>query len=188
MATSPAFELYCLPLLPLITRGLLVFRWSWHMSTVLPEPAQDRDFERTVVLALAGFSFTAVAALAALDATSRVGFQLSVWYALVSFVSYISSLNLQSYKAARWQGQFATALTEMGTLSLMLTVASLIFSAKIESLFQWSASLFALGAWLADHIFKLWIDCTYLEELDAKREGERRDDRQEEGSSKASSQ
>lgn len=48
-------------------------------------------------LSMAGFSFTAVAAFAVLDGNVRVGLQLPTWYVFVSFVAFLSSLNVESY-------------------------------------------------------------------------------------------
>jgi len=78
------------------------------MSKDLPEEAQERDLQRTFIFSLAGFSFTAVAGMAVLEGAVRVSLQLPAWYVLVSFVALITSLNIQSYKSSRWQGQIAT--------------------------------------------------------------------------------
>lgn len=143
------------------------------MAKRLPEDAQERDPQRVIILPLAGFSFTAVAALAVLDVSSRPGLQLSVWYGLVSFIAYLGSFNLQSYKVSRWQNQLATGLIEVGSLSLLLTLISLLFHAKFEPMFQWIACVIGLAAWSIDHAIKLWIDHQYFRAVDAKlRKGE----------------
>lgn len=137
------------------------------MTKDIPEDAQERDLQRATILALAGFSFTAVAGLAVLDASIRTSLQLATWYVLISFVAYVSALNLQSYKFSRWQNQLASGLIETGSLSLTLTLASLMFTATFSKEFQWTASAIALGAWLLDHVIRLRIDHRYLFELDA---------------------
>ena len=123
--------------------------------------------QRTFILSLAGFSFTAVAGLALLDGAVRVSLQLPTWYVLLSFVALISTLNLQAYKSNRWHNQLATALLEVGTLSLMLALVALLFSASFTSKFQWVAAVITLGAWLVDHLVKLFLDYRYFSELDA---------------------
>jgi hypothetical protein len=138
------------------------------MREVLPEEAQERDTQRATVLGLAGFSFTAVAGLAVLDASARPGLQLSVWYVLVSFIAYVVALNLQTYKAKRWHDHLATALMEAGALSLMLTLISLLFGAKFEPWFPYLAGALAIGAWLIDHCVRLWMENQYFRERDAR--------------------
>lgn len=134
------------------------------MLEELPEEAQERDVQRAFILSLAGFSFTAVAGLAVLDATIRVTLQLPTWYVLLSFVAFVSALNMQSYKSKRWHNQFATALLEVGTLSLMLALAALLFNASFSILFQWIATIITLAAWLIDHLFRLFLDGCYFAE------------------------
>jgi hypothetical protein len=83
-------------------------------------------------------------------------------------VAYVSALNLQSYKITRWQNQLGTALVEVGALSLVLTVVSLIFSAKLDNAFQWLAASMAVGAWLVDHTIKLVFDYRYFSSRDTR--------------------
>ncbi len=159
---------YFAPLVPLITRSILCMRWRRLMSTDIPEAAQERDVHRGFILSLAGFSFTAVAGLAVLDSPTRVSLQLPTWYVLASFVSLLSSLNLQSYKVTRWQNQMATALLEVGTLSLMLAVVALLFTASFGRVFQLSAGTITLSLWFIDHLVRLSLDSRYLSELHSK--------------------
>jgi hypothetical protein len=165
--------LYALPLAPLASRVVAGVYWHWLMPIALPEEAQERDMQRSVVLALAGFAFTAAAALAVLDTGTRPGLQLSIWYALASFLSYMSSLSLQSYKYLIWQDQLATALIEVGSLSLMLTLLTLLFAAKLEPWFFWMAACVTLLAWTVDHGVKLRLFWRYMQALDGRerREG-----------------
>lgn len=165
--------LYALPALPVVTRLLLLVYWDWLMTPRVPEAAQERDLHRGTILSLAGFSFTAVAALAVLDATSRLGLQTSIWFSLVSFLSYVAASNLQSYKSRRWHGQLESALTEMASLSLILTLITLLFGANLEEHFVYAASVAALIPWALDHTIRLSLDWQYLSALDeSQREGE----------------
>ena len=162
----PPVEAYAVPLIPLAGRALLCTRWSWLMGDDLPEAAQDRDVQRGFVLSLAGFSFTAVAALIVLDTTVRVQLQLPIWYVLVSFLAFIATLNLHAYKSSRWQNQLAEALHEAGTLSLVLAIVALLFTTSFEAVFQWGATALALGVWASDYLVRLWIDHRFLMEMD----------------------
>jgi hypothetical protein len=157
---------YAYPVVPLVTRLFLGIYWTWLMKEVLPEEAQERDGHKTTIVGLAGFSFTAVAGLAVLDSSSRPGLQLSVWYVLVSFIAYVIALNLQTYKQTRWHDHLATGLMEVGSLSLVLTVISLLFGAKFDAWFLYLAATLAIGAWLIDHCVRLYLDVGYFREKD----------------------
>src|SRR5437899_2833533 len=118
---------WCLaPLLPILTRLLLVARFHKQMPDVLSEEEDDRDQNRSVILALAGFSFAGVLAVALLDVALQQSFAQTVFFLLVSFLAYLWALNAQSYKALRWQGEMVDALIEVGSLSLVLSLISLL--------------------------------------------------------------
>jgi hypothetical protein len=135
------------------------------MAEALSEAEQERDVQRTFVLSLAGFSFTAVAGLAVLDAAVRVTLQLPAWYVLVSFLAFFGAFNMQSYKASRWQNELSTGLIEIGALSLMLALIALLFSASFSPVFQWVASTITFGVWAVDHFISLRLSHRYLDEL-----------------------
>lgn len=158
---------YYYPAFPAFTRFFFGMYWGSWAGDVLKEGEQDRDAHRSIILGLAGFSFTAVAGLAVLDASIRSSLQLPIWYVLVSFVCYVSALNLQSYKATRWQNQLAAALIEAGSLSLTLTLVALLFNTKFDPWFPYLASAIALGAWFADHAITLCLENAHLRSLDA---------------------
>lgn len=160
---------YAFPFVPVATRFVLGYYWHWLMSDELPEAAQHREAHRAVILALAGFSFTAVAGLAVLDAAGRSGFQLSIWYVLLSFVSYLTALNLQSYKVTRWQNYIAAALIEVGSLSLTLTLVSLVFAGNFDGWFRTLVAVVALGSWAADHFIRLYLENSHFVGEDARR-------------------
>jgi hypothetical protein len=159
---------YAFPLVPVITRFFMALSWHRLMVDELPEGAQHRDAHRGVILALAGFSFTAVAGLAVLE-TQRPGFQLSIWYVLLSFVAYLTALNLQSYKVTRWQNYVAAALIEMGSLSLTLTLVSLVSAGKFDEWFPTLVAVVAFGSWAADHVIRLSLEISHFVGEDAKR-------------------
>jgi len=116
---------YLAPLVPIAGRALLCIHWRSFMGELLPEEAQDRDVQRGYVLSLAGFSFTAVATFVLFDPAVLIQLQMPTWCALVSFVAFFAALNLHAYKASRWQNQLASALHEVGTLSLLLVLVAL---------------------------------------------------------------
>lgn len=134
------------------------------MSEQLPEEAQERDLQRTFIFSLAGFSFAAVVGMAVLEGALRISLKFAAWYVLVSFVALIASLNLQSYKSTRWQGQIGTGLLEVGTLALMLSLVALMFTAGFSNTFRCAAGVITLLPWMIDHLIRLMIDHRYLAE------------------------
>ena len=153
----------------MLTRAVLCLLWYWQMDSVLSEAAQDRDFARTTILSLAGFSFTAVAALSLMDAPNRPFFEAAVWFVLVSFLAFLGSLNLQAYKATRWQNQLAQSLLEVGTLALLLALVALISGSKVSTGLKDLVLYVASALWLFDHTTRLVIDYRYLSSLSDKK-------------------
>jgi hypothetical protein len=156
---------YFLPFIPIITRLIVCLVYRRKMSVELPEVAQERDVVRAYILSLAGFSFTAAAGFAVLDASARIPLQLPTWYVLVSFVFYFGTFNLHSYQYQRWHSQCATAFAEVGTLSLMLALVAVLFTAAFDFWFQIVATVLTLGAWGWDHLHRLNLERKYLAEV-----------------------
>lgn len=156
--------IYLAPLVPGLTRLVLILRFLGEMSEVPSEAEQDRDDHRALILAFAGFSFTGVAALVVLGPAATAGLEDAVFFLLVSFLTYLWALNLQGYKAARWQGEIANAITETGSLCLILALVSLLRSSAFGSGLILGGSVLAGCIWLLDHLFKLAIDWKYLTE------------------------
>lgn len=132
------------------------------MMEYIPEEAQEREQNRSLILALAGFSFTGLLALVVLDSTLAQKFRLSIFYLLTSFLSYMWALNLQGYKARRWHGSLAIGLVEVGSLSLLLSVMVLLWSPNFERPFAVGLSMFASIVWGLDFILRLIFEYRYL--------------------------
>ena len=138
---------YFVPLLPLVSRVLLCIKHHNHMSEIPCEDEQDRESHRSHILALAGFSFTGLLAIAVLDATLLQDFHYAVYYLLVSFLCYLSALNFQGYKSKRWHDQLATALMDVASLSLIMSIISILKIQSFSSLFVSILSAIALLTW-----------------------------------------
>jgi hypothetical protein len=136
--------LYLTALLPVISRGVILWRFKELMQDVLPEEEHDRESNRSLILAFAGFSFTGVTALVVLEPTLKQSVRGAVFFLLVSFLSYLWALNLQSYKATRWQGEAAGLLTEIGSLCLVMALVSLLVTSAFGEIFVGGTSLLAL--------------------------------------------
>ena len=164
---------YVAPVLPLVTRAVLIIRFWGQMRDILPEAEQDREGNRALILAFAGFSFTGVTALIVLEPTIKQTVSGAVFFLLVSFLAYMWALNLQGYKAYRWQGEAAAALVDTGAMCLVLALISLLVFSSFTFPFILATSSLASGVWLVDHYTRLRIDYVYLGARERQREAHR---------------
>lgn len=154
--------LYFVPLVPFVSRALLCFRHRSQIGKILNEAEQDRESHRSHILALAGFSFTGLLALAVLDATLRQDFRYSVYYLLVSFLCYLSALNLQGYKSKRWHDQFGTAFMDSASLSLIMSIVCILHGQAFGASFANGLTVFALLVWTVDHFARIKFQDNFL--------------------------
>jgi len=154
-----------LMLFPVVTRLLLTLRFWEHAATVLPPQQLDRETHRQYILTLAGFSFTALIAIAVLDKALRQNFSLATLYLLLSFMLFLFAVNLQGYKAHRWQDDLASAATESATLGMILSIVAVLYTGELIA--QGGPIIAALGIaiWLLDHMIRLSIEYQYLRKL-----------------------
>src|SRR5712692_1945735 len=140
-----------------------MIRFRRQMGEILPEEEQDREGNRALILAFAGFSFTGVTALIVLEPALKQTVRGAVFFLLVSFLAYLWALNLQGYKAFRWHGEAAAALADTGSMCLVLALVSLLISSAFPGAFIVLTSLLALAVWLVDHVTRLRIDYQYFD-------------------------
>lgn len=153
---------YCLPLAPFLTRALLFLQFRSEMIEVLKPEEQDRETHRSYILVMAGFSFSGLLAMAVLYTTLRQDFHFSVYYLLLSFLFYLSALNLQAYKESRWQDQLATALMDSASLCLILSVVSILNFQNFSPYFAFSLTMLAILVWCIDHFLRIKFQLNYL--------------------------
>ena len=153
---------YSIPFLPIITRLVIIFRHCNTMKEHLGEPELDKESHRANILILAGFSFSGLLAVTIVDSALRQSFSFAVYYLLISFLCYLLSSNMQSYKSKRWHDQLVTAITETASLSLILSILSILHSQAFDANFAVSLSVFAFSVWLVDHIIRLTLQEKYL--------------------------
>jgi hypothetical protein len=154
--------LFWIPILPLLSRLMLVLRHRVQMKKYLSEKELDRDSHREYIAAMAGFSFTALIALILLDASFKDSFRLPIYYLVLSFLAYVFALDLQGYKAKRWQDEVGTAAMDVGSLCLMLSIVVLLVTQVNDSLFSCPLSVLAIGIWLLHHILHISFEHQYL--------------------------
>jgi hypothetical protein len=114
----------------------------------------SRDATRTVIVALAGFSFAGLIGITVLDSTNRKNFRYTVFYLLISFLCYLLAINLQDYKFLLSREQMSNLLIDTATLSLICSVVSVVFLAGYDLPFKITVLTIALTGWMIDHIIR----------------------------------
>jgi len=158
------FVFYILPFFPIVTRGILYLKFQKEMNDILEKEELNKESHRTYIMTMAGFSFTGLLAMVVLDATRPQGYQFTIYYLFMSFLGYIFALNLQSYKAKRWQDQLATASLDMASLCLILSILSILITNNFSPAFAYPLSIVVILIWLIDHGLRLKFDSDYLKE------------------------
>jgi hypothetical protein len=163
MCLETSHLLYLLPLLPLLGRLAIITRFARLQNKILSDQEHDREGYRTHILALAGLSFMGVSAFAVVETTLKTGLSWAINYFLLSFFAYMFSLNVVNVKGRRWEDQLATALSEVGTLSLFL---ALIATLKAT---QSGAAVIVAGIatfiWVMDHSYRICLDWGHQSKL-----------------------
>jgi hypothetical protein len=158
--------LFTIPLVAPAARLGMMIKFALLPSTPLSASELDRATNRAVILALAGFSFSALLALAVLDAKRVAGLQDAIKLLLSSFLAFYSSLNLQSYKARRWEDQLATGLKEAASGWLLFSVVAVVSSSPSSENFKFIVAGSTLLVWLIDLGIRLRLDYFYLRETE----------------------
>lgn len=153
---------FIIPVIPIINRIIFGIRFRKSMQDKLSETENDREGHRAIILPLSGFSFSGVLALIVLQKTNNLNLHLQIYYLFLSFVSYLCALDIQKYKSRRWHDQVGTALYELASLSLILSIIfSLIFFLPYH-ISHWVLIIFAITAWTTDHYIHLKFEYDYL--------------------------
>lgn len=164
-----SLSLWYLPVFPFVTRAIILVPFFQHqLIQPIPSKQLNREQHRTVILALAGFSFSAAVALAVValsvpDTKLRSNLQLPVFYLLVSFLCYFFALNLQGYKSHWWHDVVAgEGLTDAASLSLVLSIIAVVRDSYPDSVFGNAITALAIGVWLVDHAIRVQLWRGYL--------------------------
>lgn len=162
---------HLVPLTPFVTRLLLCSGYSSLMRIKLTTEEKDREANRTIILGLVGVSFTGLLALTIVDAKIDLKTFYPVFYMLISFLCFITALNLQAYKRFRWHNIFGAALIEAAILSILLAITAIIWSSNQSGFYKILFSVLAFSTWSADHYIHLRLLRKYLKFLSDKQKG-----------------
>jgi len=150
--------------IPLITRAALYWFNRGEMSRDLTTEAEkDRETHRGVIIPMAGFSFTALIALAVTDANFDIDLSVPIALLVISFTGFYAAMNIQSYKHTIRADQIGTTAYELATLCLFVAVANVIVSNHSLGPSKYLA-VAALLIWFVDHGIRLVSDWRYLSE------------------------
>jgi len=155
---------YCVPLFPIFIRGIFALQLKNQLNEILSEEELDKENIRNLILALEGFSFTALLAFVLLEPNIKQNLTFPIYFIFISFMFYMVALNLQGYKLTRWQDIISDTLMETASMCLILTVVSLIFISGLNVLFIYLLSIIGIGAWITDFLIRLKIQFNYINE------------------------
>lgn len=133
------------------------------MLQEMSEEVTQREAHRSLILVLAGFSFSGLLAVAMVDAATQQNLEFSTYYLLVSFLFYLSALNLQDYKSHWWHDQLGDVLFESATLSLLLSVTAIIWFSSHGYLYKIIMTALASAIWLSDHGLRVYFLWSYFQ-------------------------
>jgi hypothetical protein len=147
--------LAALIVLPMVTRGVQAWRHRSLLENPVNEDQAARDSSRTVIIALAGFSFTGVAGVAVLEsATRRHELQIPVALFLFSFLFSLFALQLENYKFFIGRLLLSLYLIESALLMLLIAIVAIIFSGQYSNAFRGLVAGVSFSGWLIDHILE----------------------------------
>jgi hypothetical protein len=154
--------MYALPAVPIMLRCILICRFRAYMKEALSDRERAATEHRSVILALAGFSFSGALALPAYGAAANRNVLLPTFFVVVSFLCYLAALNAQAYKHVRWHDQLTSGVADCALLSLVLAV--LVMVALLQPPVVYSAAVIALSllVWGVDLVIRLFCWSSYF--------------------------
>jgi hypothetical protein len=137
-------------------------RFWQFMKENLGEQEGDREAHRSVILALAGFSFSGVIAVTIVDNATMQDLKMPAYFLFISFLSYLFALNLQGYKLYRWVDQASDALIATASFSLILALLAVILAANYSTPYKVFVTSLGLLVWLIDFSIQVTLTWKYL--------------------------
>jgi hypothetical protein len=154
--------MHVLPLMPIVSRGTLMLRFRSLMHRDLSEQERDTKGHKDHINGLTALAFSAVIAFLVLGAQEVLGSYLPTYYVMISFLSLMVARNVQDYKFTRGRDQMATALTEVGVISLLLALLVFLAASNLPALWILVFTIAVAVAWIADHIIRLRYQWEHL--------------------------
>ncbi|MGA2587329.1 MAG: hypothetical protein ABSF88_09945 [Candidatus Aminicenantales bacterium] len=158
-----------LPMIPFITRSILFIKYFSKMGGQITNEEKDRESHRSYILPLAGFSFAGLIGLIVVDASKLIHYSYPIYYIFLSFIFFIFSANLQSYKSRLWEDQIATGCIDIANFCLILCIISLLFAAHIDKTMTYTLAVIAFILWLFDHIMRMIFEFSYYHEKEIQK-------------------
>ena len=159
---SPLVWLALVPALPLLTHAIMALKYWGRMKEVISEEVMQRDTHRSMITALAGFSFTALLGLVVMQGVSALGLEPAILCLLWSFLSYLVALNLQGYKFNRLRDLVSDAMMESASLALLWAVSMILWVIDVSWVCKVLVPLASGITWLVNHYIRLNYTSQFL--------------------------
>lgn len=142
---------YVAPIVPIAVRILSAIVFWRAAKGWLDEDEKQVDEHRTLIVALAGFS---LAGIAIIGTQSEPKYGPPLFDILVSFLLYLGSLGVQSWKDRRWHDLLGDALRDAGNSAMLLFSVRLAVLAAAGLAWPnsqvWVVATLAAAVWLLD--------------------------------------
>lgn len=164
--------LYALPAVPMVLRGILIWRFRSYMKEALSDRERAAAEHRTLILALAGFSFSGALAVPAYGAAANTDVLLPTFFVVVSFLCYLGALNAQAYKHLRWHDQVTSGVADSAMLSLILAVLAMVALLQPPLLYSGLVVVLSLLVWGIDVAMRLYSWSSYFRAKERYEDGQ----------------
>jgi hypothetical protein len=125
---------------------------------ILPERSKSiRETNRSLLLSLASLSFAGLMAVALTDSAVADDLQFPIYFLLVSFLSFLTAIGAQQRLNRQRDNQNSIALIDMGILSLIMSVISVVFIVRGGGVFEFVFAAVALLVFFRNHVNHLRV-------------------------------
>jgi hypothetical protein len=144
------------PILVIVIRFAVLWPYRRVFAHEIPPDQLRPDVRQTIIITFAGFSFSGLLAVAAVDAATPLDLHVPAYYLLGSFLCYLVTMNLQDWKSRKWHEQVDRGLSDAASISLVLAVVSTYVDVGHNSFGHVLLGI-ALGVWGVDYSLRLAI-------------------------------
>lgn len=126
----------------------------------------ERNIEayRSIYLTMVALIFAGFIAIAVADPLLDQDLRYGMYFSVISFLSYLCASNFRSYEFTGWQAQFGKMVSEIGSLSLVLSVIAIVLA--VYPYFAVVITTLGILIWTFDHIVQLSLTRQYLADLE----------------------
>jgi len=154
---------YLFPFFPLVLRIIHMLHFKEHMNETRTGEAAQRDKHRSYLLSMMSLSFAALLALVVINKELQGDYFMPIYYSLIAFLSYFTSLNIQGYKYLVWHDEIVDISLETGNLCLIFIIISIVYYSGLSPSFKAVMIIISLLIWLIDFFIRILLEIEFYE-------------------------